>query len=582
MKIYNYNIKHEARFPWQFVDKNFRCTLRVDVDEKVKKIEVFYGDPFDFENGKNKIPNLKSKEMRLVRRILSTSYYGATIQQKTHKLRYHFKITLENGEKVILSELGLTDLISETQLRAFYVPYIYEQEKLLPNRWAKNFIWYQIFPDRFAKEEGETGYDKFIPSTENFFGGTLNGIIKKIPYLKSLGIEGVYLNPIFKSSSNHKYDTYDYSIIDPKLGSEKDFKNLVMKLHKNNMKIMLDGVYNHCGWDNPIWQDVLNKGENSRYFNWFYIYDRNLITKMPKSYFTDSLMKKIPSFECFAFASNMPKWNTENPEVVTYLIDIAKKWTVDYDIDAWRLDVPDEVNCNFLKEFKKQIHAINPSVYIIGEIWQNPEFWLTNALFDGVMNYSLYFAIRDFSLLRKDSIETFAKRLDIFFSSLPNPLYLQQFTFCSNHDVPRALFLCDNKVQSLKQSYFLAALLGGNLSIYYGDEIALTGAADPDNRRAMDWNKVYMESDLLNFFKELINFKKMYLSDCHLKTLQVTDYILMTLDSSKYEVLIYITQIDNEAIVSVSKKYGMVFGSANRSNNVWKIQGFAAFVKEIK
>lgn len=142
------------------------------------------------------------------------------------------------------------------------------------------------------------------------------------------------------------------------------------------MKIMLDGVFNHCGWNNVIWQDVKRYGNASIYRDWFIVYDADALTTLQPEALSSERMQNKPPYECFAFAANMPKWNTENPEVIDYLISRAERWTNEYQIDAWRLDVPDETSLRFLHSFANRLRKLNPNVYIIGEIWQDPAEWL--------------------------------------------------------------------------------------------------------------------------------------------------------------------------------------------------------------
>ena len=248
MQFFDYEIEHRARYPWQFVQGK-SCTLRLRCNEPVLKITVLHGDPFWFAEGEKKEPVLEETEVSSKQLLLDDTYYSVTIPVQTHKLRYHFAITLYDGTTLMLSELGVTDELSESEIRPFMVPYVFEREHYCAPDWAKNFVWYQIFPDRFA---GEGDPAAFAPTRDNFFGGTLKGITGKIPYLKGLGVQGIYLNPIFQSSSNHRYDTADYTRIDSLLGDEKDFRRLVESLHEAGLRIMLDGVFNHCAWGSSL------------------------------------------------------------------------------------------------------------------------------------------------------------------------------------------------------------------------------------------------------------------------------------------------------------------------------------------
>ena len=345
-----------------------------------------------------------------------------------------------------------------------------------------------------------------------------------------MGVQGIYLNPIFQSPSNHHYDTTDYARIDSLLGDEKDFCQLVESLHEAGLRIMLDGVFNHCAWDHPFWQNVLHNGESSPYYEWFYIEDVRSLTGAEKEKFSPEIIKREHPFACFAFAANMPKWNTENELVMDYLIGQAEHWTRDYGIDAWRLDVPDEISMRFLREFRRRIRDVSNQVYIIGEIWQNGSYWLDQSVFDGVMDYTLYYAIRDFAMTGQDDLTTFARRIQRWYLASPEEVHPYQWAFCSNHDIPRLLTECGGDVERAKLALFLTAFLGGNMSVYYGDERGMEGGDDPDNRRAMAWE--CCDGTLLDFYKELIRIKKTLLHSARIVELSLRERLEIKLESS--------------------------------------------------
>ena len=504
MQILRYEIEHHAAYPWQLVQGRI-CHLRLRTGEALQSAAVLYGDPFWF-SGAEKQPVLARSEMQPALRCSGEQYYSVSVPMRTHKLRYHFVLTLEDGDTVYLSELGVTPPLPESVLRPFNVPYVYAGDHPAPPDWAEGFLWYQIFPDRFCDGKENRGGEDFIPTRENFFGGSLQGITGKIPYLRELGVQGIYLSPIFRSDSNHRYDAVSYTELDPRLGGKTDFRVLVETLHQAGMRIMLDGVFNHCGWRHPFWQDVRLRGKASRYYDWFCVYDAGELSRLPLEQLSDRRMKVNPPYECFAFAANMPKWNTENPEVIRYLVSIAEQWTREYGIDAWRLDVPDEVSLRFLHAFRAKMRSCNAAVYVIGEIWQDAAWWLGQSVFDGVMDYPLYHAIRDFAMTHTDPLETFAHRIRRWYAAAPEAVHPYQWAFCSNHDVPRALSLCGGNKSDFRLAYVLAALLGGNLSVYYGDEIAMDGGQDPDNRRPMRWTDP--EEEIRGFFHSLLRLKR--------------------------------------------------------------------------
>lgn len=577
MQILKLDIVHQAAYPWQYVEGKL-CHLRLRTTEDVKKIAVWYGDPFWF-SGTDKEPVLECCHMRLTQNILDDVLYSVTIPMRTHKLHYYFEIILEGNKTVFLSESGVTLPIADYKmLRFFNVPYVYTQEYMPAPEWANGFIWYQIFPDRFCDGQGNKESSKFVPTRSNYFGGTIEGITQKIQYLHELGVQGLYLNPIFGSDSNHRYDTISYDYIEPSLGSERAFKNLVEGLHKAGMKIMLDGVFNHCSWDNVFWQDVKRLGKQSQYYDWFLIYDEKSLREATLCELTSERMQQNPPYESFAFAANMPKWNTENTEVIDYLISRVERWTREFDIDAWRLDVPDEVNMHFLRKFSRRMREINPNIYIIGEIWQDASLWLEERVFHGVMDYPLYYAVRDYAMLQNDKLDTFSVRIQQWFESIPDDVHLRQWAFCSNHDIARAFSLCDSNREDYELAYLLIALLGGGISIYYGDEIAMEGGEDPDNRRAMQWYNPH--PDVVSFFQKLLSIKKTYLKYARLVELQVAEYLRLRLESSEYDIVAIITDKGRSVRVPFHRGYKLLLDARDGQAVDGIVERFAVFCKK--
>lgn len=569
MHLLNYQIEHRADYPWQFVVGN-RCMLRLRCNESIKSINIVFGDPFWFIGGDKLRPNLHKLSVTNKQTLLDDIFYTVSVEMETHKLRYHFEIVLEDGTELYLSEIGITEPVSEEVLRPFMVPYVFPDEHFSAPEWAKNTVWYQIFPDRFSRD-GETG-GAFIPTRENRFGGTLKGIKRNIPYIKSLGVQGIYLNPIFESPSNHRYDTADYSLIDPMLGTERDFASLVSALHENGLRIMLDGVYNHTSWNHPYWQDVLENGKASEYYNWFYIYNIHALCGKNPDELTAEYMRESKPYECFAFAANMPKWNTENPKVQDYLSGIAAEWTNKYRIDAWRLDVPDEVSLRFLEKFKKSIRDANPQAYIIGEIWQQPLQWLRCGTFDGTMDYPLYFAIRDFAMTHNDPVETFASRIKARLLSVPSYVQSYQFAFCGNHDIPRVLTVCSGDIGSLSLSLFLQMLFGGTANIYYGDEIGMLGGDDPLNRGAMVWQM--HNKDVSQLYASMIELKKNLLKDLKITEISVKDHVLMVTLTGNGEYIAYIAEPGRKVHITLPDNIYPIIGDTLLEH------GYALFEKK--
>ena len=319
--------------------------------------------------------------------------------------------------------------------------------------------------------------------------------------MQDLGITGLYLCPIFESTSNHKYNTTDYFEIDRHFGDKETFRELVEQAHQRGMKIMLDAVFNHIGSQSPQWQDVIENGEESAYKDWFHI------QQFPVT--TDKLANKreLP-YHAFGFEDYMPKLNTANPEVKDYLLKVATYWIEEFDIDAWRLDVANEIDHQFWRDFRKTVLAKKPDLYILGEVWHTSQPWLNGDEFHAVMNYPLSDSIKDYFL--RD-----IKKTDQFIDEIngQSMYYKQQisevmFNLLDSHDTERILWTANEDAQLVKSALAFLFLQKGTPCIYYGTELALTGGPDPDCRRCMPWERVSSDNDMLNFMKQLIKIRK--------------------------------------------------------------------------
>ncbi|MBR4916792.1 MAG: glycoside hydrolase family 13 protein [Fibrobacter sp.] len=348
--------------------------------------------------------------------------------------------------------------------------------------WVKDAIFYQIFPDRFCRSERYQAVGKFVPwgtkpTRENMFGGNLAGIEDKLEYIKELGANAIYLCPIFKSNSNHRYHTVDYFEIDPVLGTLKDFDRLVKKVHKLGMRIILDGVFNHCSRGFFQFNSLLELGQNSPYVDWFHV----------KGWPLNAYSGK-PNYECWWNFPALPKFNTDCKDVREYLFSVAEYWTK-RGIDGWRLDVPNEIDDDsFWQEFRRRVKAINPEAYIVGEIWDKPERWLQGDQYDGVMNYVFRKAVMQYLFDEKPiSTEEFCKRVR---SAFPEGRGDTPMNLLGSHDTTRIKSQPCASWERIKFALTLMFFLPGAPCIYYGDELGMEGGKDPDCRRSVPWNNL--------------------------------------------------------------------------------------------
>ena len=499
--INNSDVTHFPLAPWQVVepDRTLRLVLRV-ARGLVQRAECLNCDPCDTELDAEgaTTPHLTASEVPLTYTDSEFDYFVLKKRMETRKLRYHFVLHSPDGT-FVLDERGLTQSFEERCIRPFFVSFVFDGAPKAPPAWAKDMIWYQIFPDRFRSSADMTSWNSNpITDRDTFFGGDLKGIQEAIPYLKKLGVTGVYLNPIFAAGSVHRYDTIDYRAIDPKLGTEEDFVRLCDALHENGIRIMLDGVFNHGSWQSKEFQDVVENASTSPYKDWFQLIDPDAL----KPFMQGDRKGRAP-YHTFAFAPDMPKWNTQNPEVIEHLISAAEYWTRLCGIDAWRLDVPDEIHPTFLRAFHSRMKSLKPNLYIVGEIWSDPTRWMYDGVFDGVMNYPVYYAIRDFFLLRSINATQFCDLITRYSALTPEFWQEGMFQLCSTHDIPRILWYAKGNRTSVLNCYQMAAMLSGGISVYYGDELLLTGGFDPDNRRCMPWDRIKQESFSSELFERI-------------------------------------------------------------------------------
>ena len=315
-------------------------------------------------------------------------------------------------------------------------------------------------------------------------GGNLKGIIKKIDYIKDLGFNGIYLNPIFLAVSAHKYDTIDYFKIDPNFGDIDDFKNLINELKKRNMKIMLDGVFNHVGYKHPFWQDVLEKRNESEYKDWFIVWDMENLK--PANELTMGEFSKNKTYGTFGNTPNMPRLNWANPKVSEYILKIIKFWT-NMGIDAWRMDVADEVSFEMWRKVRIESKKINPNIALLGEIWYDSQIFLNGDQFDSSMNYP--FRHNLIHLLKNEiTLGEYVEEVTRNKYQYSQEINKGLFNLVGSHDVPRISHLLNQDSFKTRVAIAILLLYPGSVSFYYGDEIDLNNKNGKFNRGVFDWS----------------------------------------------------------------------------------------------
>jgi cyclomaltodextrinase len=371
--------------------------------------------------------------------------------------------------------------------------------------WVQDCVFYQILPDRFARsprlqKPGNLEEWNSRPTHHGFKGGDLLGIVEHLNYLDELAVYGLYINPIFQATSNHRYNTHDYFQIDPLLGGQSAFDELLEQAHRRGMRVILDGVFNHTGRSFLKFADILENGQSSPWLDWFGI------EGWPLSPYDTS---QPANYRGWHNIRALPELNLENPEVREFIYQVGEYW-LSQGIDGWRLDFPESIQVpGFWEEFRRRMKAANPEAALFGEVWRDPGPWLQAGLFDGVTNYIFAGAVLAFAagervqveLIRKpnptrdydpapplDAVQ-FGNRVEGLLHISPTSVHSTQLNLLDSHDTPRLFTMTGGDLPSVKLAFLFQMAYPGVPCIYYGDEIGLAGGPDPDCRRAFLWDE---------------------------------------------------------------------------------------------
>ena len=437
-------------------------------------------------------------------------YYEGVLYSETQRIRYAFQLTGENGDTLWAGDHG----VSSDRLAAgtFNCPFVSSTWEGRYPAWVEDAVVYQIFPERFRNgdpgndpENAEPWDSSAEPSPYSFYGGDLQGITEKLPYLRELGVNLVYMTPIFPSPTNHKYNVDDYYEIDPAFGSKDDLKKLVDTAHSLGIKVMLDAVYNHSGDGFFAFRDVMEKGEASPYKDWFFVREYPVVQRPAANYAT------------FGSEYRMPKLNTANPEVRDYLLKVARYWIEEFGIDGWRLDVANEVDHSFWRDLRREIKGLGAELLLVGEIMHHSSPWLRGDMFDGIMNYPLRDAMVDFFALQRIGARAFVSRFESVRMHYSDRANRCMFNLIGSHDTERFLTACSrsewgwgDKREKDRLRLAMAFLFTyvGMPMLYYGDEIGMSGKGDPDCRKPMEWNEERQDRGLFEFCQSFIRLRK--------------------------------------------------------------------------
>ena len=476
-------------------------------------------------------------------------FFEAQIDINTICLRYYFELRDTNGAVKYYGDYQFTDTAPENPERMFDCPQTLREDMLFDTPdWAKNRVIYQIFPTAFAigdtaptnvsapadttgtvsaptdttgtvsaptdlHAEAATARERLAASaarnpewyrtpatgTMNLHGN-LRGIIEALPHIQELGAGMIYLNPIFNSPvTPHKYDTYDYMHIEPSIGTEDDLRELVREAHKRDIRVILDGVFNHTSRDFFAFKDVLAHGRDSKYWDWYWLNDWPL---------TDISTPTQPNYKTFAYFAYMPKLNMSNPEVQDYFINVCCHWVKVAGIDGWRMDVADEIDHVFWKRLRAALHAINPETIIGAEVWHPAFDFLEGDEWDTVMNYHFLKAVKRFVATGELTASGFVDQIGFMRGMLHPNAWPIMWNLLDSHDTMRFQRVCGDDLDKYRLAVGIQMLSTGMPIVYYGDEYGLTGDNDPDCRRGMPWSREHQVPGMHDWFSRLIALRK--------------------------------------------------------------------------
>ena len=388
-----------------------------------------------------------------------------------------------------------------------------ESRPLTPE-WVRDAIFYQIFPDRFARSGRITGLSLQewgeTPTFHKYMGGDLWGVADKLDYLQGLGVNAIYFCPVFQSASNHRYHTHDYYQVDPMLGGNEALRYLIDEAHRRGIRVVLDGVFNHSSRGFFQFNDLLEQGPHSAYKDWFHV------DAWPLQPYDDT---RPANYAAWWGNRALPKFNTDNPAVREFLWQVAEYW-IRFGIDGWRLDVPNEIDDDsFWQEFRRRVKTINPDAYIVGEIWGDAHRWLKGDQFDAVMNYHFtrpclaFFGSHTLDhpmneqsgtgLVTPMNAAEFGARMTEVTQMYHPDIVRVQLNLLDSHDTARYLTAVGGDDTAHRLALTFQFTYVGAPCLYYGDEIGLPGGPDPDCRRAFPWNEADWNQETLALVRRL-------------------------------------------------------------------------------
>lgn len=492
-------IFHQSDSIYSFPMQDGRACIRVRTkrDDTICSVNVIWNTAHRYYLERFSEPMVKRYQGQL------SDYYEAYIGNGNPGYAYVIQFVETDGTTWYYNESGFSQTLNvNTSFEDnFTVVYPNEKDIVVANPVFEGRVFYQIFPERFAKGSKKTNtqyidmeWDTDEPDNLRFAGGDLDGVREKLPYLKDLGIDAIYLNPIHPSVSAHKYDVDDYLAIDPMFGSMDTLKQLVAEAHQLDIKIVLDLVFNHSSFYNPMFQDVVNRGKDSPYYHWYFVQG-------------DKPTWEEGNYETFCGVKMMPKLNTNNPEVQEYLCQVSEYYIREAGVDGYRLDVAFDVSHDFWRVFKKRLIALNPHFFVIGEDWLNSVSFLGNDQWDSVMNYPIMYACYRYLLHDKYTAADVAGYLNDVLMRYKDGHNRNMLNLIDSHDTVRFFTMAEESIDRSLMGFAILMWYLGLPMLYYGDEILMDGKGDPYNRKCMRWQSPMWQSEAHQVMRTLLRYR---------------------------------------------------------------------------
>lgn len=489
-------IHHEPRGAYAYPVERDRLALQLRcAKDDLTGVTVLYGDRYSASEIATPMTRYASD--------LYFDYWRLVIRVPARKFRYQFALQ-HHDEVRWYNELGFSSVPRRNlAIGCFMYPIIAEPDRYQIPDWVDDAVAYQIFPDRFARAEREADDHNVLPwgaaPTDDlgFFGGNLSGLRDRLPYLKELGINLIYLNPVFAAETVHRYDVIDYKQVAPLLGGNATFRALTTACHERGIRVILDMVLNHCGHRFAPFRDAVDKGRRSAYWDWFFIH-QHPVDKTNLS----------ASYECFGMDSRLPKLRLSAPGLRDYLFDVARFWIEDMGVDGFRLDAANEVEHAFWRDFRRHVRSLRADFLLIGEVWDRGLSFLQGDQFDGITDY--HFATAVFQLLGEAQLSV--TELDALLTqnrvNLPEPAIRASLTTLDSHDTKRFQWSVGGDAAKLRLAATLQLTAPGIPCIYYGTELGLgKHHGEMFSRRCMDWNEDHWDRRTLEHYRRLLSLR---------------------------------------------------------------------------